>query len=77
MQLSYQLGLLMTLVLVRNVPFSFLIRPSPSLVLSFGTSESAFMAGLLPSSLLFFVSAPFASAVHLLLMSEPPLMVTG
>ena len=40
---------------------SFLMRPSPSLVLSFGTSDFAFIAGLLPSCLLLFVSALFCS----------------
>ena len=54
---SYRLGFLMTLVLVRNVPHSFFMQPSPSLVLSFGTSDIAFMVGLLLFSLLFFVSA--------------------
>ena len=44
---------------VSNVPFSFLMRPLPWLAVSFGTSDFAFMAGLLLSSLLFFVSALF------------------
>ena len=40
-----------------NVSFSFLMLPSPSLVISFETSDLAFVAGLLLSSLL----APFCS----------------
>ena len=60
-QSLYRLGFLMTLVLVRNTPFSFLMWSSLSIALSFRTSDFVFMEGLLLSSLLFFVSAPFCS----------------
>ena len=51
----------MTLVLVCDVPFSFLMGQSPSLVRSFGTSDFAFMEELSPSSLLLFILVSFFS----------------
>ena len=76
-QSSYRLGFLMTFALVRDLPLSFLMGPSLSLVLSFGTSEFAFMGGLLPSICCFLYQLLPAPAVHLLLMSEPHWMVIG
>ena len=51
----------MTLILVPNKPFSFLMCLSPLAIVSFGTSAFAFMTGFLLSSWLFFVSAPSLS----------------
>ena len=58
-QLLYQLDFLMAIVLVCNESFSFLMRQSPWLILSFGTSDFALITGLLISCLRFFVSALF------------------